>query len=117
MVAILITSTMIDNMIVPMMPASTVGRVSHRQEPVPTNLDIAVAMSTTARNTRAVTNAPQYMATGITGVVVASTTAPMIPAIMLTIIPIAVQFHLHWHEHEHFDIKYHLRLYFMSQKT
>ena len=113
MVAILITSTRMDSMMVPMIPVSTVGRVSQRQEPVPTSLDIATAMRTTARYTRAVTNAPQYMATGITGVVVARTIAPTMPATMLMIMPMAVQFHLHWLEHEQFDIKNHLRLYFM----
>ena len=105
MVAILITSTTIDRMIVPMIPAKTVGSVSHRQVPVPTSLDIATDTRTTARYTRAVTNAPQYMATGMTGVVVAKSIAPTTPVMILTIIPIEVQFHLHWQEHEHFDIK------------
>lgn len=105
MVAILSTRTTIDSIMVPMMPAKTVGSVSHRQVPAPTSLDIATAIRTTARNTRAVTNAPQYMATGMTGVVVAKRMAPTTPVMMLTIIPIAVQFHLHWQEHEQFDIK------------
>lgn len=105
MVAILITSTTIDRIMVPMMPARSVGSVSHRQDPVPTSRDIAVAISTATRNTRAVTKAPQYIATGITGVVVARSMAPTTPVMMLTMIPMVVQFHLHWQQHEQFDIK------------